>query len=85
MSSDTSITHINYLEINNSAAFYKLRDEITKNQFEEDANTNLKSYTIETKDSNGESHLSFHKDKNLRLTNINEAIKWSTFSRQCND
>ncbi|MFN6593147.1 XRE family transcriptional regulator [Bacillus sp. TD10] len=76
--SDTSITHINYLEINNSAAFYKLRDEITKNQFEEDANTNLKSYTIETKDSNGESHLSFHKDKNLRLTNINEAIKWST-------
>ncbi|PEA06523.1 helix-turn-helix domain-containing protein [Bacillus cereus] len=68
----------NYLEVNNSALYYKLRDGIAKNQFEEDENTRLKSYPIETKDSNGVAQLSSHKDEDLKLTNIEEAARWNT-------
>ncbi|KXY86331.1 MULTISPECIES: helix-turn-helix domain-containing protein [Bacillus] len=68
----------NYLEVNNSAVYYKLRDGIAKNQFEEDENTRLKSYPIETKDSNGVAQLSSHKDEDLKLTNIEEAARWNT-------
>lgn len=68
----------NYLEVNNSAVYYKLRDGIAKNQFEEDENTRLKTYPIETKDSNGVAQLSSHKDEDLKLTNIEEAARWNT-------
>ncbi|PFM56108.1 hypothetical protein COJ48_29055 [Bacillus cereus] len=76
--SDAHILNENYLEVNNSAVYYKLRDGIAKNQFEEDENTRLKSYPIETKDSNGVAQLSSHKDEDLRLTNIEEAARWNT-------
>ncbi|MES1050532.1 XRE family transcriptional regulator [Bacillus thuringiensis] len=76
--SDTNILNENYLEVNNSAVYYKLRDGIAKNQFEEDENTQLKSYPIETKDSNGVAQLSSHKDEDLKLTNIEEAARWNT-------
>ena len=75
---DANIAPENYLEVNNSAVYYKLRDGIAKNQFEEDENTKLKSYPIETKDSNGVAQLSSHKDEDLRLTNIEEAARWNT-------
>ncbi|MED1093893.1 helix-turn-helix transcriptional regulator [Bacillus paramycoides] len=75
---DANIAHENYLEVNNSAVYYKLRDGIAKNQFEEDENTKLKSYPIEAKDSNGVAQLSSHKDEDLRLTNIEEAARWNT-------
>ncbi|WIY58792.1 helix-turn-helix domain-containing protein [Bacillus arachidis] len=75
---DANIVDENYLEVNNSAVYYKLRDGIAKNQFEEDENTKLKSYPIETKDSNGVAQLSSHKDEDLRLTNIEEAARWNT-------
>ncbi|MED1270546.1 XRE family transcriptional regulator, partial [Bacillus mycoides] len=68
----------NYLEVNNSAVYYKLRDGIAKNQFEEDENTKLQSYLIETKDSSGVAKLSSHKDEDLRLANIEEAARWNT-------
>lgn len=67
-----------YYEVNNSAVYYKLRDGIAKNQFEEDEETKIKSYPIETKDSNGVAQLSSHKDEDLRLTNIEEASRWNT-------
>lgn len=67
-----------YYEVNNSAVYYKLRDGIAKNQFEEDEETKIKSYPIETKDSNGVAQLSSHKDEDLRLTNIEEAARWNT-------
>ncbi|HDR4908822.1 TPA: helix-turn-helix transcriptional regulator [Bacillus cereus] len=67
-----------YYEVNNSAVYYKLRDGIAKNQFEEDEETKIKSYPIETKDSNGLAQLSSHKDEDLRLTNIEEAARWNT-------
>lgn len=76
--SDANILNENYLEVNNSAVYYKLRDGIAKNQFEEDENTRLKSYPIETKDSNGVAQLSSHKDEDLKLTNIEEAARWNT-------
>ncbi|KIV72228.1 pXO1 ORF14-like protein [Bacillus mycoides] len=76
--SDANILNENYLEVNNSAVYYKLRDGIAKNQFEEDENTQLKSYPIETKDSNGVAQLSSHKDEDLKLTNIEEAARWNT-------
>ncbi|TXR68219.1 helix-turn-helix transcriptional regulator [Bacillus sp. AR18-7] len=75
---DANIASGNYLEVNNSAVYYKLRDGIAKNQFEEDKNTKLKSYPIETKDSNGVAQLSSHKDEDLRLINIEEAARWNT-------
>lgn len=75
---DENIVPENYLEVNNSAVYYKLRDGIAKNQFEEDENTKLKSYPIEAKDSNGVAQLSSHKDEDLRLTNIEEAARWNT-------
>lgn len=75
---NVNIVPENYLEVNNSAVYYKLRDGIAKNQFEEDEDTKLKSYPIETKDSNGVAQLSSHKDKDLRLTNIEEAARWNT-------
>ncbi|MBE5107816.1 XRE family transcriptional regulator [Bacillus thuringiensis] len=75
---DTRVTHKNYLEVNKSAVYYKLRDGIAKNQFEEEANTNLKTNPIETKDSNGIAQLSPHKDEDLRISNIDEAARWST-------
>lgn len=76
--SDANILNENYLEVNNSAVYYKLRDGIAKNQFEEDENTRLKSYPIETKDSNGVAQLSSHKDEDLKLTNIEETARWNT-------
>ncbi|MGR3774177.1 helix-turn-helix domain-containing protein [Bacillus paramycoides] len=76
--SDANILNENYLEVNNSAVYYKLRDGIAKNQFEEDENTRLKSYPIEAKDSNGVAQLSSHKDEDLKLTNIEEAARWNT-------
>ncbi|MGG0233991.1 helix-turn-helix domain-containing protein [Bacillus tropicus] len=76
--SNTNKLNENYLEVNNSAVYYKLRDGIAKNQFEEDENTRLKSYPIETKDSNGVAQLSSHKDEDLKLTNIEEAARWNT-------
>ncbi|PFV10472.1 hypothetical protein COL10_15540 [Bacillus cereus] len=76
--SNASTLNENYLEVNNSAVYYKLRDGIAKNQFEEDENTRLKSYPIETKDSNGVAQLSSHKDEDLKLTNIEEAARWNT-------
>lgn len=75
---DANILNENYLEVNNSAVYYKLRDGIAKNQFEEDENTRLKSYPIEAKDSNGVAQLSSHKDEDLKLTNIEEAARWNT-------
>ncbi|MBG0972357.1 helix-turn-helix transcriptional regulator [Bacillus sp. SRB3LM] len=76
--SDVNTLNQNYLEVNNSALYYKLRDGIAKNQFEEDENTHLKSYPIETKDSSGVAQLSSHKDEDLKLTNIEEAARWNT-------
>ncbi|MGE1015766.1 helix-turn-helix domain-containing protein [Bacillus wiedmannii] len=76
--SDASTLNENYLEVNNSAVYYKLRDGIAKNQFEEDENTRLKSYPIETKDSSGVAQLSSHKDEDLKLTHIEEAARWNT-------
>ncbi|MBJ7987478.1 helix-turn-helix domain-containing protein [Bacillus cereus] len=76
--SATNKLNENYLEVNNSAVYYKLRDGIAKNQFEEDENTRLKSYPIETKDSNGVAQLSSHKDEDLKLTNIEETARWNT-------
>ncbi|MBE5107837.1 XRE family transcriptional regulator [Bacillus thuringiensis] len=76
--SNVNTLNENYLEVNNSAVYYKLRDGIAKNQFEEDENTRLKSYPIETKDSNGVAQLSSHKDEDLKLTNIEEAARWNT-------
>ncbi|PNK24803.1 hypothetical protein CBR59_26880 [Bacillus thuringiensis] len=73
-----NVVNENYLEVNNSAVYYKLRDGIAKNQFEEDENTRLKSYPIETKDSNGVAQLSSHKDEDLKLTHIEEAARWNT-------
>lgn len=75
---DANILNENYLEVNNSAVYYKLRDGIAKNQFEEDENTRLKSYPIETKDSNGVAQLSSHKDEDLKLTNTEETARWNT-------
>lgn len=76
--SNTGLEHENYYEVNNSAVYYKLRDGIAKNQFEEDENTKLKSYPIETKDSSGVAQLSSHKDEDLRLINTEEAARWNT-------
>lgn len=73
-----SLKKDDYYEVNNSAVYYKLRDGIAKNQFEEDEETKIKSYPIETKDSNGLAQLSSHKDEDLRLTNIEEAARWNT-------
>ncbi|MCW9134146.1 helix-turn-helix transcriptional regulator [Bacillus paramycoides] len=75
---DNQVKPNDYYEVNNSAVYYKLRDGIAKNQFEEDEETKIKSYPIETKDSNGMAQLSSHKDEDLRLTNIEEAARWNT-------
>lgn len=72
------VNHEDYYEVNNSAVYYKLRDGIAKNQFEEDDNTKVLQYPIETKSSNGMAQLSSHKDEDLRLTNIEEAARWNT-------
>ncbi|KLA22200.1 helix-turn-helix domain-containing protein [Bacillus cereus] len=75
---DNRVKPNDYYEVNNSAVYYKLRDGIAKNHFEEDEETKIKSYPIETKDSNGLAQLSSHKDEDLRLTNIEEAARWNT-------
>ncbi|PFJ18208.1 hypothetical protein COD67_18335 [Bacillus cereus] len=75
---DNNLKQDDYYEVNNSAIYYKLRDGIAKNQFEEDEETKIKSYPIETKDSNGLAQLSSHKDEDLRLINIEEAARWNT-------
>ncbi|MEC2921364.1 helix-turn-helix transcriptional regulator [Bacillus tropicus] len=75
---DDNLKKDDYYEVNNSAVYYKLRDGIAKNQFEENDETKIKSYPIETKDSNGLAQLSSHKDEDLRLTNIEEAARWNT-------
>ncbi|WP_431188343.1 helix-turn-helix domain-containing protein [Bacillus thuringiensis] len=78
LENDNQVKINDYYEVNNSAVYYKLRDGIAKNQFEEDEETKIKSYPIETKDSNGLAQLSSHKDEDLRLTNIEEAARWNT-------
>ncbi|EEM80670.1 helix-turn-helix domain-containing protein [Bacillus thuringiensis] len=78
LENDNQVKPNDYYEVNNSAVYYKLRDGIAKNQFEEDEETKIKSYPIETKDSNGLAQLSSHKDEDLRLTNIEEAARWNT-------
>ncbi|MEI5887848.1 helix-turn-helix transcriptional regulator [Bacillus albus] len=78
LENDNQVKPNDYYEVNNSAVYYKLRDGIAKNQFEEDEDTKIKSYPIETKDSNGLAQLSSHKDEDLRLTNIEEAARWNT-------
>ncbi|WP_144502403.1 helix-turn-helix domain-containing protein [Bacillus thuringiensis] len=76
---ETSIVNQeDYYEVNNSAVYYKLRDGIAKNQFEEDELSKVLQYPIETKSSNGVAQLSSHKDEDLRLTNIEEAARWNT-------
>ncbi|WIG15432.1 helix-turn-helix domain-containing protein [Bacillus thuringiensis] len=76
---ETSIVnHEDYYEVNNSAVYYKLRDGIAKNQFEEDEISKVLQYPIETRSSNGVAQLSSHKDEDLRLTNIEEAARWNT-------
>lgn len=76
---ETSIVnHEDYYEVNNSAVYYKLRDGIAKNQFEEDELSKVLQYPIETKSSTGVAQLSSHKDEDLRLTNIEEAARWNT-------
>ncbi|PDZ42488.1 helix-turn-helix domain-containing protein [Bacillus wiedmannii] len=72
------VDHEDYYEVNNSAVYYKLRDGIAKNQFEEDENGEFLKYPIETKSSNGVAQLSSHKDEDLRLTNTEEADRWNT-------
>ena len=60
LENDNQVKTNDYYEVNNSAVYYKLRDGIAKNQFEEDEETKIKSYPIETKDSNGLAQLSSH-------------------------
>lgn len=72
------VNHEDYYEVNNSAVYYKLRDGIAKNHFEEDELSKVLQYPIETKSSNGVAQLSSHKDEDLRLTNIEEAARWNT-------
>lgn len=72
------VNHEDYYEVNNSAVYYKLRDGIAKNQFEEDELSKVLQYPIDTKSSNGVAQLSSHKDEDLRLTNIEEAARWNT-------
>ncbi|EJR46088.1 hypothetical protein IIM_04871 [Bacillus cereus VD107] len=72
------VNYEDYYEVNNSAVYYKLRDGIAKNQFEEDENSKVLQYPIETKSSNGVAQLSSHKDEDLRLTNTEEAARWNT-------
>lgn len=67
-----------YFEVNNSAVYFKLRDGISKNHFEEDANMGVKSYPIETKESNAIAQLSSHKDEDLKLIKEDEASRWNT-------
>ncbi|MDA2440187.1 XRE family transcriptional regulator [Bacillus cereus] len=72
------VNHEDYYEVNNSAVYYKLRDGIAKNQFEEDEISKVLQYPIETRSSTGVAQLSSHKDEDLRLTNIEEAARWNT-------
>ncbi|KFM95599.1 XRE family transcriptional regulator [Bacillus clarus] len=73
-----TVNQEDYYEVNNSAVYYKLRDGIAKNQFEEDEKRKVLQYPIETKSSNGVAQLSSHKDEDLRLTNNEEAARWNT-------
>ncbi|KEK21743.1 helix-turn-helix domain-containing protein [Bacillus gaemokensis] len=73
-----TVNQEDYYEVNNSAVYYKLRDGIAKNQFEEDEKSKVLQYPIETKSSNGVAQLSSHKDEDLRLTHIEEAARWNT-------
>ena len=67
-----------YFEVNNSAVYFKLRDGISKNHFEEDAGMGVKSYPIETKESNAIAQLSSHRDEDLKLIKDDEASRWNT-------
>ncbi|QIW21089.1 helix-turn-helix domain-containing protein [Bacillus thuringiensis] len=67
-----------YFEVNNSAVYFKLRDGISKNHFEEDSNIGVKSYPIETKESNAIAQLSSHRDEDLKLIKDDEASRWNT-------
>ncbi|PEF73056.1 hypothetical protein CON94_23000 [Bacillus pseudomycoides] len=67
-----------YFEVNNSAVYFKLRDGISKNHFEEDSNIGVKSYPIETKESNAIAQLSSHRDEDLKLIRDDEASRWNT-------
>lgn len=67
-----------YFEVNNFAVYFKLRDGISKNHFEEDSGMGVKSYPIETKESNAIVQLSSHKDEDLKLIKDDEASRWNT-------
>ncbi|HDX9614620.1 TPA: helix-turn-helix transcriptional regulator [Bacillus toyonensis] len=67
-----------FFEVNNSAVYFKLRDGISKNHFEEDLNMGVKSYPIETKESNAIAQLSSHRDEDLKLIKEDEASRWNT-------
>ncbi|HDW3058373.1 TPA: XRE family transcriptional regulator [Bacillus cereus] len=67
-----------YFEVNNSAVYFKLRDGISKNHFEEDSSIGVKSYPIETKESNAIAQLSSHRDEDLKLIKEDEAFRWNT-------
>lgn len=67
-----------YYAVNNSSVYYKLRDGIAKNNFEEDQDRNVLQYQIETKGQNSIAQLSSHKDGDLRIRNTEEAARWTT-------
>ncbi|MDT3494638.1 helix-turn-helix transcriptional regulator [Bacillus toyonensis] len=67
-----------FFEVNNSAAYFKLRDGISKNHFEDDSIVGLKSYPIETKESSVIAQLSSHRDEDLKLIKEDEASRWNT-------
>ncbi|MBF7150763.1 helix-turn-helix domain-containing protein [Bacillus toyonensis] len=67
-----------YFEVNNSAVYFKLRDGISKNHFEDDSNMGVKSYPIETKESKAIAQLSSHRDEDLKLIKEDEAFRWNT-------
>ncbi|MGF9815538.1 XRE family transcriptional regulator [Bacillus toyonensis] len=67
-----------FFEVNNSAAYFKLRDGISKNNFEDDSIVGVKSYPIETKESSVIAQLSSHRDEDLKLIKEDEASRWNT-------
>ncbi|CAM4264185.1 hypothetical protein BAMA_04785 [Bacillus manliponensis] len=67
-----------YYAVNNSSVYYKLRDGIAKNNFEEDQDRKVLQYEIETKGQSSIAQLSSHKDGDLRIRNTEEAARWTT-------
>ncbi|PHE84042.1 hypothetical protein COF80_21255 [Bacillus toyonensis] len=67
-----------FFEVNNSATYFKLRDGISKNHFEDDSIVGMKSCPIETKESSVIAQLSSHRDEDLKLIKEVEASRWNT-------